>query len=295
MISTLLEDEEAREAMVQHLAASGLSIDATQHLFTTFIRSWTPPDDLRSCIVLNQERNEQVLFFGWSSKLSRQHVDFIQTHCKNASAGFIELGAGSGWLAYLLRDRGCKIEAYDSKKGSTFVQYWTRLPWFDLVQSGSIDRLSLSNQQKQQQQQQQQQQNIQGSEHEQKNVDLRTLLLCWPELDSSFAADALKAFRGSRLVYIGEGRGGATARKDFFDLLAKEWTVAAQMGLKESSSDRGDTMVTSSGTTKGSPSSSAEGNDGSGTSEEKEGTVRRRHHNSEEEILDDGVWVYERK
>lgn len=50
----------------------------------------------------------------------------------------------------------------------------------------------------------------------------RVLLLCWPPYDNPFAADALRAFQGDTLIYIGEGTGGCCADDDFFDLL-DEW------------------------------------------------------------------------
>ena len=34
---------------------------------------------------------------------------------------FVEMGAGSGWLAYLLREKGAHVDAFDAMEGGTFV------------------------------------------------------------------------------------------------------------------------------------------------------------------------------
>lgn len=51
----------------------------------------------------------------------------------------------------------------------------------------------------------------------------RALLLCWPPHGTSLAHDALKAFPGDTLFFIGEGDGGCTGDDDFFRLLYEEW------------------------------------------------------------------------
>ena len=42
----------------------------------------------------------------------------------------------------------------------------------------------------------------------------------------------LQQYRGKRLLYVGEGRGGVNAQPDFFDLLEAEWTVETTMPLE---------------------------------------------------------------
>lgn len=55
----------------------------------------------------------------------------------------------------------------------------------------------------------------------------RTLLLSWPPMDSS-GADILHAYRGSRVIHIGEPEGGCTGDDDLFDLLRKKWREIAE-------------------------------------------------------------------
>ena len=49
------------------------------------------------------------------------------------------------------------------------------------------------------------------------------LMLCWPPYATSMATGVLKAFTGSRLVYIGEGSGGCTGDEAFHRMLETEW------------------------------------------------------------------------
>mmetsp|Transcript_6617 Transcript_6617/g.16137 ORF Transcript_6617/g.16137 Transcript_6617/m.16137 type:complete len:135 (+) Transcript_6617:408-812(+) len=133
--------------MLRVLAASGLSDGSMQGVFEESIRGWPPKEEsgeiIRSQIVLDHDRNQRILFFGWSSELKAMHIEFILRYC-DKSHGYVELGAGSGWLAFLIKDRGVKIDAYDSMEGDTFVQNWTKQPWFKHVKKGSFEvRMSL--------------------------------------------------------------------------------------------------------------------------------------------------------
>ena len=50
----------------------------------------------------------------------------------------------------------------------------------------------------------------------------RVLMIIWPSAGDAFAVDALRAFTGNRLVYIGEYE-GCTANQDFFNELNENW------------------------------------------------------------------------
>lgn len=70
--------------------------------------------------------------------------------------------------------------------------------------------------------------NVMLSTHNFQELDTtlyEAMLLCWPPYDSPMAFDALSAFRGQYLFYIGEGAGGCTADDDFFDLLDEKWEL----------------------------------------------------------------------
>lgn len=56
-----------------------------------------------------------------------------------------------------------------------------------------------------------------------KYKDAGILLLVWPPYDKPMANNALKKFKGNKLVYIGEDDGGATANDNFENRLDKYW------------------------------------------------------------------------
>lgn len=105
----------------------------------------------------------------------------------------VEIGAGTGYWARLLADRGCDVVAYDLL-GSAFDK------WFPGGQFGNVEK---------------------GSTDKAEEHADRTLLLVWPPM-SSMAADALRCYEsagGKRLIYVGEGYGGCTADDDFFAMV----------------------------------------------------------------------------
>lgn len=92
----------------------------------------------------------------------------------------IEVGAGTGYWAWLLAQAGAKVSAYDQSENS--------VPrWFD-VDLGQSDILS-------------------GRRES-------SLFLCWPPYQTKMATEALHHFDGHRVIYIGEFR-GRTADEEF--------------------------------------------------------------------------------
>jgi hypothetical protein len=59
----------------------------------------------------------------------------------------------------------------------------------------------------------------------------RTLLLVAPPPGAQ-AARWLQAYRGARLVFVGEGRGGAHGDDAFFDALEREWRLVDSAALQ---------------------------------------------------------------
>jgi hypothetical protein len=55
----------------------------------------------------------------------------------------------------------------------------------------------------------------------------RTLLLSWPPMDEAGHL-ALAAYRGNRLIYIGEGEGGCCGDDDLFALIERDWVEVAE-------------------------------------------------------------------
>lgn len=105
-----------------------------------------------------------------------------------SAAGVVELGAGTGYWARLLYERGVDVIAYDrwpppSSENPFFDE---SAPWYPL-RTGDEQAVDLHPQ--------------------------RTLLLVWPawnEVWPGVAAARFHAAGGQRLVYVGEGPGGRT-------------------------------------------------------------------------------------
>lgn len=103
-------------------------------------------------------------------------------------AGVVELGAGTGYWARLLHDRGVDVVAYDCWPPSTGSNQFVddMVSWFP-VQA--------------------------GDEHELAAHAERTLLLVWPTWNEAWPGEAVATFHqagGTTLVFVGEGPGGLT-------------------------------------------------------------------------------------
>ena len=59
------------------------------------------------------------------------------------------------------------------------------------------------------------------------------LMLCWPTYGTAMAANALKRYRGDRVIYIGEGFGGCTADDAFHNALEKCWKLTAHYDIPQ--------------------------------------------------------------
>jgi hypothetical protein len=121
-------------------------------------------------------------------------------------APIVELGAGTGYWAYLLRRRGVDCLAFDaappdrSPNPHRFISFtWTE------VQRGGIEVL--------------------------RDYSYRALLLCWPAYRDPFASHALAAYAGTTLLYIGESVGGHTADDAFFAQLERDWLPVLEVQL----------------------------------------------------------------
>ncbi|MBV9355786.1 MAG: hypothetical protein JO023_09695 [Chloroflexi bacterium] len=121
-------------------------------------------------------------------------------------APIVELGAGTGYWAYLLRQRGVDVVAYDrfppdraDNPNRLEPRLWTEV--------------------------------LEGDEQVLGRYPDRSLLLCWPSWRDPFAAAALEVYTGATLLYIGEAAGGHTADDRFFERLDRDWQAEASVDL----------------------------------------------------------------
>jgi hypothetical protein len=99
----------------------------------------------------------------------------------------IEIGAGSGYWAWLMHQAGIDVVAFDVDP-----------PPFTWIKIGK------------------------GNEQELLNHRMKTLFLCWPPWATDMAANALALYRGKHVIYVGEWMlGSADAR--FYWLLETQY------------------------------------------------------------------------
>jgi len=114
---------------------------------------------------------------------------------KNLGVKIIEIGAGSGYWAHMLKQNGVNIICFDTYQTKYAHDKWSR-SWFK-VKYG-------------------------GPEKVRENPD-RELFICWPDYGSSMAKECLNLFKGKYIIYIGESEGGCTADDDFFKIIERDF------------------------------------------------------------------------
>lgn len=148
------------------------------------------------------DRHDMCRKYAWAIP-SDEALDFIV----EAVAGrrMVEVGAGTGYWAKLLSDRGVDVIATDDHSWAEHGESAMNIGEFFPVQRVSAKAAGLW-------------------------AD-RVLFLCWPPYAMSMGADALKSYSeagGDTLVYIGESSYGCTGDDEFHDVIAREWNMVAE-------------------------------------------------------------------
>jgi hypothetical protein len=141
-------------------------------------------------------RNDLVQRFGWSI-LTDEAADQMAAFVEGSAVDF---GAGTGYVSHLLHQRGVDVLAIDNWSSGQPEHTW------HLVQSGSFEDL--------------------------RGTSDRALILGWPPKGSLMALTALRAWSGTRLVYIGEIMRG-TADPAFHNELAKNWHLVERVKVPQ--------------------------------------------------------------
>lgn len=129
-------------------------------------------------------------------------------------APIIEVGAGTGYWAKLLRAQGVEIKAFD--KALSDNEYHGNIPAFTKVQRG-------------------------GAANVRRYRD-HTLFLCYPPPDDGMAIACLQAYTGEVFLYVGEWRGN-TGTREFEQLLLQEWSLEKRVKLPNWGSEANVLMV----------------------------------------------------
>jgi len=118
----------------------------------------------------------------------------------------VEVGAGTGYWAALLKERGADVVAYD------FFPAVTGRNGYTLNESSWMEVLS-------------------GSESAVSYHPDRALMICWPPEKDEMAYRALRSYGGEKLIYIGEEPPGCTADEKFHQLVQEQWKLIERMDL----------------------------------------------------------------
>lgn len=119
-----------------------------------------------------------------------------------------DLGCGTGYWAHLLAQAGAKVVAVDSEPPQDGMNHWhsARIQHFPLVEEDAA------------------------------TYDVprdHALMLCWPPYSDPMAVTALRRYRGSRVIYVGEGVGGYTADDSFHHAIATRWKLAELIDIPQ--------------------------------------------------------------
>jgi hypothetical protein len=120
----------------------------------------------------------------------------------------VEIGAGTGYWASLLRTLRADVIAYDIAPPDLGGNPFHKLNvTHTYVKFGDVSAVC--------------------AHHN------RTLLLCWPPFDSPMAADCLRLYRGNRVIYIGEGHEGCTGDLAFHLALDADWNEVKSVTIPQ--------------------------------------------------------------
>ena len=129
------------------------------------------------------QRSDLVVKYSWAipnERVIRRIAEFTP---------ILEMGAGSGYWAYLLSQAGAEVFAYDNLiRNPHIIGKWFK------VKRGSFGKMKL---------------------HPNK-----ALLLCWPPYNSDMASKYLSLHKGRIIIYVGEEDSGCTANTEFHERLA---------------------------------------------------------------------------
>lgn len=119
--------------------------------------------------------------FAWAVPTD-EAIAVIGRHTK----AVVEIGAGSGYWTWLMRQAGIDVAAYDTDPPP---HTWSEVR--------------------------------RGDERAVRDHPDRALLLCWPPWASAMALDALSAHAGEHVVYVGEWMGGSAEPHFFATLVSR--------------------------------------------------------------------------
>ena len=146
---------------------------------------------------------------GWRRSLTRKYSWAVPN--ENATlmiskyTPIIEIGAGTGYWAMLLKNQGVDIIAYDLYPFKENF-YHNLIQWFPIEK---------------------------GTPKDLKYHPQRNLFLCWPPYNDNMAFKCLRWFKGKILIYIGEIVKGCNATVVFFRNLIRDFKLIQKIKIPQ--------------------------------------------------------------
>lgn len=121
----------------------------------------------------------------------------------------LELGAGTGYWAYLLGLAGADVVAYDAYGPAAPLKVnGDEEPPYTEVRTGEAAEAVAAHPE-------------------------RTLFLCWPSAGGDWADEALRITRAQHVVFVGWRDDDMTGSLEFHDRLAREWELVEQLDIPQ--------------------------------------------------------------
>ena len=127
----------------------------------------------------------------WTRKYAWSIPNEEALECLARHAPIVDMGAGTGYWSYLMRQRGIDVIPYNVKH-SVITDHFSKYVWVPQSRGGPAKL--------------------------RKHGD-RTLFLSWPDYNTDFAARCLEEYPGDTVIYVGEGSGGCTGDAKFHERL----------------------------------------------------------------------------
>lgn len=119
----------------------------------------------------------------------------------------VEVGAGSGYWAYLLGLAGAEVAAFDIMAPLARGEYSGSEPWADVACGSAEDAVRAHPE--------------------------RTLFLCWPPADDPMAFRALSLTRAEHLIFVGWQDDDITGSREFHQLIRKSWRLVEAVEIPQ--------------------------------------------------------------
>lgn len=154
-----------------------------------------------------EARRRLVAQFAWAIP-NAEAIDTLVAFSRECGNGLLEVGAGTGYWAWKIHNRGGTILATDHHrptKGENEFGHNAR--YIDITKVDAVQAV--------------------------RAWPDRLLFMCWPPFDTPMAKDALRAYQGPSFAIVGEPAGGCTGCGEFWNDVESEWKLRKEVEIPQ--------------------------------------------------------------